>query len=150
MPLPRRKFLKQSAIVAAASVAAPRWLSKLSAADAAATSLARPMPPAPTPILPPAGWGVMDGPFQPTWESLAAYKSAPDWFRDAKFGMWAHWGPQCVPEQGDWYAQKMYLPTDPDYAYHVKTYGHPSKFGFKDILPILYDERWELEYLIWI
>jgi alpha-L-fucosidase len=43
------------------------------------------------------------GPFRPNWESLKAYRY-PDWFRDAKFGIWAHWSPQCVPEQGDWYA----------------------------------------------
>src|ERR1035437_4172238 len=42
------------------------------------------------------------GKFVPTWESLKQYGEAPDWFQDAKFGMWAHWGPQCQPEQGDW------------------------------------------------
>ena len=45
--------------------------------------------------------------FKPNWESLSRYK-VPDWFRDAKFGIWAHWGPQCVPEAGDWYARGMY------------------------------------------
>lgn len=49
------------------------------------------------------------GPYQPTWESLAQYE-APEWFRDAKFGIWAHWGPQCEPEAGDWYARHMYSP----------------------------------------
>ena len=48
------------------------------------------------------------GPFQPTWESLLNYE-APDWYRDAKFGIWAHWSPQCVPEAGDWYARNMYI-----------------------------------------
>jgi len=46
------------------------------------------------------------GPFKPTWDSLAQYR-VPEWFRDAKFRMWAHWGPQCQPEQGDWYAREM-------------------------------------------
>jgi alpha-L-fucosidase len=41
-----------------------------------------------------------DGPYQPTWESMLAYE-VPDWYRDAKFGIWAHWSPQCVPEAGD-------------------------------------------------
>src|SRR4051794_29200441 len=41
----------------------------------------------------------------PTWQSLAASYRVPDWFRDAKFGIWAHWGPQCQPEWGDWYAR---------------------------------------------
>lgn len=50
---------------------------------------------------------IAKGPFQPAWESLKTYKT-PDWFRDAKFGMWAHWGPQCEAEAGDWYAREMY------------------------------------------
>src|SRR5689334_4654616 len=70
---------------------------------------------------------IADGPFEPTWQSLTRYR-APDWFRDAKFGIWAHWTAQCVPEQGDWYARRMYLQGDPSYQFHVKTYGHPSKF----------------------
>ena len=44
------------------------------------------------------------GKFKPAWESLESQYQCPDWFRDAKFGIWAHWGPQCQPEQGDWYA----------------------------------------------
>lgn len=50
--------------------------------------------------------GPITRPFRPYWESLKAYRY-PDWFRDAKFGMWAHWSPRCVPEQGDWYARGM-------------------------------------------
>ena len=52
--------------------------------------------------------GPITGPFRPYWESLKAYRY-PEWFQDAKFGMWAHWSPQCVPEQGDWYARGMYV-----------------------------------------
>jgi alpha-L-fucosidase len=73
--------------------------------------------------------------FGPSPESFRQY-SYPDWFRDAKFGIWAHWGPQAVPRQGDWYAKKMYLENDNDYKYHVAHYGHPSKFGYKDIIPL--------------
>ena len=58
-------------------------------------------------------------PFLPFWESLKSYR-CPDWFRDAKFGIWAHWSPQCVPEQGDWYARNMYIQGQPQYEYHVK------------------------------
>ena len=76
--------------------------------------------------------GPIEGPFRPYWESLKAYRY-PDWFRDAKFGIWAHWSPQCVPEQGDWYARGMYIQGSRQYDYHVKTYGHPSQFGYKDI-----------------
>ena len=56
-----------------------------------------------SPQLPP----IADGPFKPDWNSLTNYQT-PEWFRDAKFGIWAHWGPQCQPEHGDWYARSMY------------------------------------------
>ena len=52
---------------------------------------------------------IASGPFKPDWESLKAQYQAPDWFRDAKFGIWAHWSAQCVPEAGDWYARQMYI-----------------------------------------
>ncbi len=77
---------------------------------------------------------IAPGPFQPTWESLSSQYQVPDWFRDAKFGMWAHWGAQCEPEHGDWYACRMYMPGDPDYKSHLAEYGHPSTNGFKDII----------------
>ena len=53
-----------------------------------------PPPPVPAPIRAPAGFGVAKGPFEPTWESLSASYRIPDWYRDAKLGIWAHWGPQ--------------------------------------------------------
>jgi alpha-L-fucosidase len=105
-------------------------------------------PPAPTPIAAPAGFGVAPGPFQPTWESLSAGYQIPDWYRDAKLGIWAHWGPQCQPEMGDWYAQRMYQPSNADYAFHVKKYGHPSKFGFKDVINEWKADKWDPEYLV--
>lgn len=52
------------------------------------------------------------GPFQPDLESLTKYR-APDWFRDEKFGIWLHWGPQAVPRSGDWYARYTYAPGHP-------------------------------------
>ena len=90
---------------------------------------------------------VPDGPFQPYWESLKAYR-CPDWYRDAKLGIWAHWSPQCVPEQGDWYARNMYVQGSRQYQFHVKTYGHPSQFGYKDICHLWKAERWNPEALI--
>jgi alpha-L-fucosidase len=89
----------------------------------------------------------ISGPFRPNWESLRAYRF-PDWFRDAKFGIWAHWSPQCVPEQGDWYARGMYIQGSSQYNYHVKTYGHPSQFGYKDICHIWRAENWNPAELI--
>src|SRR3982751_2370755 len=65
------------------------------------------------------------GPYKGTAESLQEFR-IPEWFRDAKFGMWAHWGPQSGVEDGDWYARNMYIETQPQYKYHVQTYGHPS------------------------
>jgi len=90
---------------------------------------------------------VMPGKFKPTWDSLKTW-STPEWFRDAKFGIWAHWSAQCFPEQGDWYARRMYMQGDPCYNFHVKTYGHPTKVGFKEIDHMWKAERWEPEKLI--
>jgi alpha-L-fucosidase len=80
-----------------------------------------------------AGEPMAKGPFSPNWDSLMKYK-APDWFRDAKFGMWAHWGAQCQPEHGDWYARLMYDEGNEHYKYHLEKYGHHSKVGFKDVI----------------
>ena len=96
---------------------------------------------------------VADGPFKPDWESLKQYQF-PDWFRDAKFGIWAHWGPQCEPEMGDWYARSMYHQynnkgqPNPDYVYQVTHYGHPSVAGFKDVIPHWTAENWDPEKLM--
>lgn len=87
------------------------------------------------------------GPFKPTWDSLSQYR-VPEWFRDAKFGMWAHWGPQCQPEFGDWYAREMYMEGGWKYNYHVQKYGHPSKFGFKDVINEWKAEQWNPEELV--
>src|SRR5579884_3489419 len=90
---------------------------------------------------------IASGPFAPTRESLRAYQ-VPEWFRDAKFGIWAHWGPQSAPEAGDWYARRMYMQGDKTYDYHLKTYGHPSKFGFKDVIPTWKGDRFDPGYLL--
>jgi alpha-L-fucosidase len=90
---------------------------------------------------------VATGKFNPTWDSLSQYK-APEWFRNAKFGIWAHWGPQCEPEAGDWYARKMYLEGSRDYNDHLARYGHPSVAGFKDIIHEWKAENWDPEKLV--
>ncbi|MEZ2336933.1 alpha-L-fucosidase [Mucilaginibacter sp. RCC_168] len=90
---------------------------------------------------------IASGPFRPTWDSLSQYQ-VPDWFRDAKFGMWAHWGPQCQPERGDWYARGMYQEGSDQYKYHIQKYGHPSKFGFKDVINEWKAENWNPEELV--
>ena len=98
--------------------------------------------------------------FEPELESFEQYRY-PDWFRDAKFGIWSHWGPQAVPRQGDWYARKMYesdvinrrtneFTGKPgrEYLYHLEHYGHPSQFGYKDIIPLWKAERWDPDKLM--
>ncbi|MGH7996602.1 MAG: alpha-L-fucosidase [Opitutaceae bacterium] len=72
------------------------------------------------------------GPYGPTWESLRQYE-CPEWYRDAKFGIWNHWSPQCVPEDGDWYGRNMYIEGSPQNVYQLDHYGPPSVFGYKDL-----------------
>ncbi|MBI1898829.1 MAG: alpha-L-fucosidase [Acidobacteria bacterium] len=90
---------------------------------------------------------IAPGPFRATRDSLGNYR-VPDWFRDAKFGIWAHWGPQSAPEFGDWYARNMYIQGHRQYKYHLEKYGHPSKFGFKDVIPTWKAERFDPDYLV--
>ncbi len=90
---------------------------------------------------------VAAGPFRAEWESLENY-AVPEWFRDAKFGIWAHWGPQCEPEAGDWYARSMYSQGHRKNKSHVERYGHPSEFGFKDVIHAWKAEKWEPEKLV--
>lgn len=90
---------------------------------------------------------IVSGKFKPTWESLSQYE-VPDWFRDAKFGIWAHWGPQCQPEQGDWYARFMYDEGSRQYLWHIENYGHPSVVGFKDVIHDWKAESWDPEKLV--
>ncbi len=72
------------------------------------------------------------GPFDPTWDSLSNYE-CPEWYRDAKFGIWNHWSPQCVPEDGDWYARNMYMEGSGQYEFELKHYGPQCRFGYKDL-----------------
>src|SRR5664280_2038602 len=113
--LTRRKFLKTSALVTGAGLTAPSWIPRAIAQPAAVPA-----------------YSIAPGPFRPTWESLEQNYKLPDWYRNAKFGVWMHWGPQSQPLDGDWYAKYMYDQGRPQYDFHVKKYGHPSKFGFKD------------------
>lgn len=85
--------------------------------------------------------------FEPSFASLHEY-SAPEWFRDAKFGIWSHWGPQSVPMFGDWYARNMYIEGTAQYEYHRRHYGHPSKFGYKDICALWKAENFDPEGLM--
>ena len=88
-----------------------------------------------------------DGSFKPSWESLSAWE-CPEWFKDAKFGIWAHWGPQCEAEDGDWYARFMYYPGSGQYNWHKSHYGDPAAFGLKDLCNEWKAENWNPKELV--
>ncbi len=79
--------------------------------------------------------------YQATWESLKKYQ-VPDWFRDAKFGIFIHWGVYSVPAFGsEWYPRLMYQQGSNEYKHHVEKYGPQSKFGYKDFIPLFKAEN---------
>lgn len=87
-------------------------------------------------------FSIEPGPFEGSFESLRKFQ-CPEWFMDAKFGIWSHWGPQSVPMFGDWYARQMYEEGSDQNRYHCRKYGHPSKFGYKDIAALWKAENFD-------
>ena len=103
--------------------------------------------------LPPDIWNLPDlpvafGDYSADWRALGLAYTAPEWWRDAKLGAWSHWDPQSMPEQGDWYARRMYREGDPVYEHHVSTYGHPSEYGYKEIARDWVVDRWDPDALM--
>ena len=92
--------------------------------------------------------GQARGPVAANWPSLIANYRYPDWFRDAKLGLWSHWGPQSVPEQGDWYGRFMYMQGHPMYAHHLREYGHPADTGMMEVQRRWTAERWNPDALL--
>lgn len=90
---------------------------------------------------------IAPGKYKPTWQSLSDYE-CPDWFRDAKFGIWAHWGPQCQPEYGDWFARNMYFEGTDAYKFSKLARGPQKDFGFKDWINEWKAERWNPDSLV--
>ncbi|WP_044110336.1 alpha-L-fucosidase [Xylanibacter brevis] len=90
---------------------------------------------------------VKQGTFDSSWESLSQWE-CPEWFKDAKFGIWAHWGPQCQAEDGDWYARFMYYEGSGQYNFHVSHYGNPSEFGLKELCNAWKADQWNPEELV--
>jgi alpha-L-fucosidase len=83
------------------------------------------------------------GPFRADWESLQKY-DVPEWYKDAKFGIFIHWGAYSVPAFGnEWYPRNMYVPESPEYKHHLATYGPQDKFGYKDFLPMFKAEHFD-------
>jgi len=83
------------------------------------------------------------GPYDDTWESLATYR-VPRWFREAKFGIFVHWGVYSVPAFGsEWYPRNMYRKGTPEFEHHVATYGPQAEFGYKDFVPRFTMDRFD-------
>ncbi len=98
-----------------------------------------------SPATPPLS--VTPGPFTNTRASLQSY-STPEWFGDAKFGIWSHWGPQSAVGDGDWYARLMYIEGSDQYNYHLKRFGPQSKVGYKDLIHLFTADQWDPEHLM--
>jgi alpha-L-fucosidase len=81
--------------------------------------------------------------YQANWSSLKKY-SIPDWFRDAKFGIFIHWGVYSVPGFGsEWYPRDMYKRNSPEFQHHIETWGTQNKFGYKDFIPLFHAENFD-------
>lgn len=85
--------------------------------------------------------------YEPTVKSLQAYET-PEWFNEAKFGIWVCWNAYAHTAVGDWYARNMYIEGHPHYKHHLKTYGHPSEFGYKDIIQDWKGEEFDAQELV--
>jgi len=84
--------------------------------------------------------------FQPDWENIATHYTFPDWFRDAKFGIFIHWGVYSVPAFGtEWYARNMYNEGSREFEHHLKTYGEQTEFGYKDFIPLFKAEKFDAD-----
>ena len=86
--------------------------------------------------------------FEPNIQSWGFGYKAPQWFANAKFGIYAHWGPYSVSGQQEWYARNMYIPGHEANRYHIEHYGHPSTFGYKDMIPLWQAENFDPDALL--
>jgi alpha-L-fucosidase len=86
--------------------------------------------------------------YQPTWESLKKYQ-CPEWFKDAKFGIFIHWGVYAVPAfASEWYPREMYQKNSKEYLHHIERYGPQNKFGYKDFIPMFTAEKFNADQWI--
>ncbi len=90
---------------------------------------------------------VKTGAYGPEYDSLDKWE-CPEWFKDAKFGIWAHWGPQCHAEAGDWYARFMYYDGSGQNSWHWDHFGDPAEFGLKELCNDWKAENWDPEALV--
>jgi len=86
---------------------------------------------------------IPESPFKPSWESLE-HHAVPEWYVDAKFGIFIHWGVYSVPAfQNEWYPRNMYLKDQPAYTHHLEKYGPQGQFGYKDFIPRFRADKWD-------
>ena len=84
--------------------------------------------------------------FQDNWENIAENYHFPEWFSDAKFGIFIHWGVYSVPAYGsEWYSRNMYQKGSDEYKHHIETYGPQDKFGYKDFIPMFKAEKFDAD-----
>jgi alpha-L-fucosidase len=121
MPLSRRRLITNVSLLAASSLLQLKLRAQTGAAVGAPDAYATPKP-------------MIDGPFQPTWESLRDNYILPAWFNQAKFGIFIHWGLYSIPARlNEWYERHIYTT---DSKWHTEHYGQPDKFGYKDFIPL--------------
>ncbi len=88
---------------------------------------------------------IAKGPYKDDWDSLSAHRT-PEWFKEAKFGIFIHWGVYSVPAFGsEWYSRNMYIQGSPEYQHHIDTYGPHKDFGYKDFIPMFKAEKFNAE-----
>jgi len=84
------------------------------------------------------------GPFTPDWQTLAAGYHEPQWYKDAKFGIFIHWGVYSVPAFGsEWYPRMMYIAGSPENKHQIETHGPLTQFGYKDYIPLFKAEHYD-------
>ncbi|MCX7658587.1 MAG: alpha-L-fucosidase, partial [Oscillospiraceae bacterium] len=84
---------------------------------------------------------IKNGRYKDNWESLSQFK-VPDWYRNAKFGIFIHWGVYSVPAfANEWYSRNMYIQGTPEFEHHIATYGPHKDFGYKDFIPMFKAEK---------
>ena len=87
-----------------------------------------------------------DAPYTAQWQSLEKHQAAPEWFRDAKFGIYFHWGVYSVPAFGsEWYPRNMHFKNRSEYQHHVETYGDPLEFGYDKFVPMFKAEKFDAD-----
>src|SRR5918992_4234692 len=81
--------------------------------------------------------GATDAPssYTPTWASVDQHPPAPEWFQDAKFGIYYHWGVFSVPAfANEWYPRNMYINGSNENNHHKSVYGEPSAWPYHNFV----------------